>query len=138
MAQALGVRFGRRTIRNCLLAESRLKNWFEWTKRQMSPLLDKATFSIACDVSCPVDRKERRKHRLGSAQKAPIETEVKLLDNALCSLCRHRCSRIEKRFWSRGCRQALGFAMTALFKCRCQIQALMVVIPMLGGGGKVI
>lgn len=46
MAQALGVRFLTKTIVNCLLAESRLKNSFESTKRRCRLCLTKQRFRL--------------------------------------------------------------------------------------------
>lgn len=111
MAQALGVRFLDEDNQELPVGGIALEKLVRIDQTQMSPLLDKATFSIACDVSCPLTGKNGASIVFGP-QKGANETEVKLLDNALAHYADIVAPELKNAFGA-GAAGGLGFAMMA-------------------------
>lgn len=111
MAQALGVRFLDENDQELPFGGIALEKLVRIDQTQMSPLLDKATFSIACDVSCPLTGKNGASIVFGP-QKGANETEVKLLDNALDHYADIVAPELKNAFGA-GAAGGLGFAMMA-------------------------
>lgn len=111
MAQALGVRFLDENNQELPVGGIALEKLVRIDQTQMSPLLDKATFSIACDVSCPLTGKNGASIVFGP-QKGANETEVKLLDNALAHYADIVAPELKNAFGA-GAAGGLGFAMMA-------------------------
>lgn len=111
MAQALGVRFLDEDNQELPVGGIALEKLVRIDQTQMSPLLDKATFSIACDVSCPLTGKNGASIVFGP-QKGANETEVKLLDNALAHYADIVAPELKNAFGA-GAAGGLVFAMMA-------------------------
>ena len=111
MAQALGIRFLDENNHELPVGGIALEKLVRIDQTQMSPLLDKATFSIACDVSCPLTGKNGASIVFGP-QKGANETEVKLLDNALAHYADIVAPELKNAFGA-GAAGGLGFAMMA-------------------------
>ncbi|WP_334116441.1 glycerate kinase family protein, partial [Ligilactobacillus sp.] len=111
MAQALGVRFLDKNNQELPLGGIALGKLARIDRTQMTPLLDKAAFSIACDVSCPLTGKNGASFVFGP-QKGATETDVKLLDNALAHYADIAAPELKDAFGA-GAAGGLGFAMMA-------------------------
>lgn len=111
MAQALGVRFLDENDQDLPFGGIALEKLVRIDRTQMTPLLDKAKFSIACDVSCPLTGKNGASFIFGP-QKGATSTEVKLLDNALDHYADIVAPKLKNAFGA-GAAGGLGFAMMA-------------------------
>lgn len=85
MAQALGVRFLDEDNQELPVGGIALEKLVRIDQTQMSPLLDKATFSIACDVSCPLTGKNGASIVFGP-QKAPMRQKSSSLITHLLTM----------------------------------------------------